>query len=506
MVLASLDVLILDCQASGATPAHGDLLEIAWGISGADGLRDVESHWIVPRSSRPIPAPVRKIIGWSAACLVDAISPADAWARLRARATEPNMPTLIHWAQFERPFLRVLAAGEPPFDIRCLNAVAARLFPDLPRTNLRAHSGYLGHSPEQVRRARGHVEATAFAWRAMLPHLEREGVRTWDDLAEFLERPHSRKKDRVVVFPFPPEKRKLLPDVPGVYRFTRKSGDVLYVGKAASLKKRVASHFTTKRGKAEQLEMLTQAHDVTFTPTATAVEAALFEVEEIHRLHPPYNVHLRAAPDRRAWFASRDYDSVREAPDARHRVGPLPSARAVAGLAAMTQLLAGATTTPALRGAALGVPESFAPNAAMFDDVWRTFAPTIPLLHAGRALHPLRDEEHEVEPEGWTPERVRRWLVRTLAGEALLVRRARLLCLLADARVTFRDGGRDGVLGEALARPRTLHARQASFDARAYNRLRVLATELRRVHGEGAPVEIRVGAHRLPLRDVFAGL
>jgi hypothetical protein len=251
--------------------------------------------------------------------------------------------------------------------------------------------------------------------------------------------------------------------------------------------------------------MLSQVADVSVTETDTALEAALLEVEEIHRLDPPYNVQLRIA-DRRAWFASRDFDDVRDAPDARHRIGPLPSRRAVAGLAAMTKLLAGCSPSRALRADAVGVPEAFAPERETFDRAWGVFAPKIPLLDAARALHPFEEEENEDPEDHWTPERVLRHLTRTLSGEGLVVRRARLLCLLPDARVTFQENGRAHRLGGTRVRPRSLHDRQLEFDAKKYDRLRVLASELRRVHVEGGLVEIEVGAHRLPIARVFSGL
>ena len=42
------------------------------------------------------------------------------------------------------------------------------------------------------------------------------------------------------------EQRRELPDAPGVYVFRDKAGDALYVGKANSIRKRVASHFSGK--------------------------------------------------------------------------------------------------------------------------------------------------------------------------------------------------------------------------------------------------------------------
>jgi hypothetical protein len=51
-----------------------------------------------------------------------------------------------------------------------------------------------------------------------------------------------------------------------------------------------------------------------------------------------------------------------------------------------------------------------------------------------------------------------------------------------------------------------LHERQLEFDARTYDRMRVLATELRRVHLEGGDVTIEVGTHRLRVGRVFSAL
>jgi hypothetical protein len=501
--LSDLEILVVDCQASGATPEHGDLLELGWGFVGPAGLRGVEAHWIRPKTKRPISQPVRRLLGWSEECLRTAIDAEVAWARLVAQA-RPGMPTVIHWARFEGPFLEALHGGEPPFDIRCLHAIAERIFDGLPKKNLRALAGHLGHSAALVRRARGHVVATAHIWRAIVPRLEREGVSRWSDLDGFLARPAVRGGKPV--FPYPPEKRRLLPDCPGVYRFVRSNGDVLYVGKAASIRKRVQSHFGSGSKKNDALEMLSQAADVVFTPTETALEAALLEVEEIHLVDPPYNAQLRLA-ERRAWFASCDFADVRDAPDPTHRVGPLPSREAVAGLAAMTKLLAGEEPTPALRASAVRVPLAFAPDRAIFEEAWSSFAPRVPLRVAGRALHPFREEEtSEDAADVWTPERVRRHLARTLAGESLLVRRARLLCLLSEGRVTFREKGRQRRLGEERARPRSRHERQLEFDARKYDRTRVLATELRRVYLDGGFVEIRLGKHRLPVAGLFSAL
>ena len=85
--------------------------------------------------------------------------------------------------------------------------------------------------------------------------------------------------------------------------------------------------------------MLTQVHDLDVTPTATPLEAALLESDEIKRFHPPYNVQLRER-DADVYFASHALDDASPRPDARRVLGPFPTANALAGLESVRALLA----------------------------------------------------------------------------------------------------------------------------------------------------------------------
>lgn len=552
--LRELEVLALDCQAGGSTPAYGDMLELGWASCSAAGLAGpVRSCWIVPRTARPIPWAVRELTGWSEACVADAVDERQAWAELRgetarvsARGAAPaGVPTVIHFARFELAFLRDVCdrldgGAQLPLDVVCLHAIAARLFPELPRRNIRALAGYLGHSPAHGRRSAGHVEATAFIWSAVLPLLEGAGVDSWSALKSWLAAPAPAPRPRHArrVYPLAAERRAALPDRPGVYRFLRRNGDVLYVGKATSLKKRVAGHFKSRGPVTERgLELLTQVHDVTPIETPSLVEAALLESDEIKRLDPPYNVQLRAA-NRSAWFASRDLRRAAAAPDDAHRIGPLPSERALEPLAALIALGDGATPTRALCAAALAVPSVFAPERSLFNEGFAIFraehlsgrpgeqTSADRVAEAARALWLLRgrvdaDTEGEdgeaSDPNVWDLGRVRRRLERSLVQTGLLVRRSRFLRLLAHAIVAFRERQAStaralviaaGVIQERrdletvadIARldappPAAGHERQACFDAATYDRLRILLTELARVRGEGGDVALRVGHH-----------
>ena len=89
------------------------------------------------------------------------------------------------------------------------------------------------------------------------------------------------------------EKVRTLPDSPGVYRMMDAAGEVLYVGKARSLKKRVAN-YTKINGQSNRIaRMIMNTAAMEFITTATETDALLLEANLIKRLKPRYNVLLR---------------------------------------------------------------------------------------------------------------------------------------------------------------------------------------------------------------------
>ncbi|MDZ4275571.1 MAG: excinuclease ABC subunit UvrC [Erythrobacter sp.] len=86
---------------------------------------------------------------------------------------------------------------------------------------------------------------------------------------------------------------KVLKPVPGVYRMLDTRGDVLYVGKARSLKARVAN-YTQIAGLSGRLQrMVSQTRAMEIITTNSEAEALLLEAQLIKRFRPPFNVLLR---------------------------------------------------------------------------------------------------------------------------------------------------------------------------------------------------------------------
>jgi DNA polymerase-3 subunit epsilon len=542
--LAQLPVLVVDCQTTGASPALGSVLEIGWGVARAqgEGVDDLQAHWVTLPAGTVVDSQVRRLTGFDEAVVEGAgtLDPPEVWQRLRSTIRfAGRAPSAIHFARFELAFLRDWAGRfEPetafPLDAVCLHAIACRLYPDLPRRGLRALAGYLGHGVDLTRRCLGHVEATAFIWRKLAGELAGRGILTWQALGGWLETPapaRSRKRR----YPLPSATYRALPDEPGVYRFLRSNGDLLYVGKAASLRKRVASHFRVKAAATERaLEMLTQVHDVQVTPTRSALEAALLENEEIKGRNPPYNVQL-VAGDPRTWFCTRACDAAAPAVDEAHRCGPLPSRFAVLALGAVRALLSGEHATALVRARAVGAALWWAPEEAVFEAGLAAFVARHGLAGAasprdalGAVARLILDRGEVVDseqpdsdrpdgdPRRWDPERVVRHLERGVAQAHQLLERARWLCLLHDSAIAFRepgsartrvlrvDGGqvveaRDLDAGESVPAPgraRPLRDRQAAFDRSGYDRLRTLTSELKRILRDGGEAVVCVGRGR----------
>ena len=98
----------------------------------------------------------------------------------------------------------------------------------------------------------------------------------------------------------PPKKilidaRAGLPDAPGVYLFFNSTGALMYVGRATSLKSRVASYFRAqKNGPMRAIEeVVADVVTIGYVETPTVLEAILKEADLIRHEKPPYNVLLK---------------------------------------------------------------------------------------------------------------------------------------------------------------------------------------------------------------------
>jgi len=540
--LIDLDVLAVDCQATAAFPA-GHLLELGWARVHRHEI-DTHARLVrLPEGAR-VPPAVARVTGITDAMGRDGVVANVAWHDLAHAASllqRQPAPAVVHYARFERPFLAALADGPLPLDLVCTHDIARRLLPDLPRRSLRALAGYFGRAVGTLRRSADHVVATAFVWNELLALLADAGVTTWDDLRVWLAAPAPSARARKRAWPMPRAPRLSLPDAPGIYRMLRTNGDILYVGKAASLHHRVNSYFRKQRGIHERtLEMLSQARALSFELAPSALEAALRESDEIKRHRPPYNVALMPI-ERDAWFATPPLDEHRSGASPRHVVGPFSSPELLERFSALVR---GERT-------ALG-PARWAPDADTFDAGLAQLHAAHPPRSRADAVHPsslylglgnalVRSGWREPVPDDepadvaaprsgprWTADLVQRSLEELLVRVTRARRRARWLSRMLDVTVTWREPGAELARVLRIGSGDIVHAGDAktspgevsgvaetspgevfggTFTVERFDRLRVLTTELKRLVADGAEVSLQfAGGARLSREQLARAL
>jgi excinuclease ABC subunit C len=86
---------------------------------------------------------------------------------------------------------------------------------------------------------------------------------------------------------------KTLPDKPGVYQYFDQEGNILYVGKAKNLKKRVSSYFHKEHDNARLRLLVKKIYDIKTIVVVTEYDALLLENNLIKKYQPRYNVSLK---------------------------------------------------------------------------------------------------------------------------------------------------------------------------------------------------------------------
>src|SRR6056297_3646641 len=89
------------------------------------------------------------------------------------------------------------------------------------------------------------------------------------------------------------EQLKQIPDKPGVYMMKDDSGQIIYVGKARSLRKRVRSYFRKGNQSYKTSIMIDYIDDFDYIVTDTEMESYILEANLIKKYHPKYNVRLK---------------------------------------------------------------------------------------------------------------------------------------------------------------------------------------------------------------------
>jgi len=310
--------VVVDLETTGLRPGSAGICEI-----GAVRIQELElgaAFETLVNLRRPLPAPISALTGIEPASLRTA-PPAELAVR-RFLDFAGDAVLVAHNARFDLGFLDVeverltgrrLAA--PVVDTVWL---ARRLLGGrVTRVGLGSLAHFFGTAVRPCHRALPDAQATAEILLALIGLAQERGAATVAELVE-LSAPRARKLAG---------KRSLVagaPAGPGVYLFRDRNEQVLYVGRARSLKARLGSYFRTERQRPAVEAALGALARVEWRPLGSELEAALEELRLLRELRPPANAR-NTRPDRYVYLRRRGAGFVvSETPTA---LGPLKSRR-----------------------------------------------------------------------------------------------------------------------------------------------------------------------------------
>lgn len=292
--LAGAPFVVVDLETTGHRPDDGGVTEI--GAIRLEGLREVGRFETLVHPGRSIPSFVTKLTGISDAMVAGAPPLADVIGQFAEFASGAVL--VAHNAAFDARLLDHACRrwlGRPlGLPALCTVKLAQRLLPEQRRTSLEALSEHFGLSDGKRHRAMADAERTVDLLARFVPMLQERGATRVHHLIEAQEDPVSPRRLEIRVRQSDLED---LPDAPGVYRLIGREEEPLFVGRAANLRQRVCQYFLDVDHMSDrQLGMVSKTYEVAFTRCGSALEAALLEAAEVHRLEPVYNRGDRHLP------------------------------------------------------------------------------------------------------------------------------------------------------------------------------------------------------------------
>ena len=98
-----------------------------------------------------------------------------------------------------------------------------------------------------------------------------------------------------------------LPDSPGCYQYLNESGEIIYVGKAKNLKRRVSSYFNKEQQSLKTRLLVSKIADIRYIVVNSEADALLLENNLIKRHKPRYNILLKDDKTYPSICISNDY-------------------------------------------------------------------------------------------------------------------------------------------------------------------------------------------------------
>ena len=274
---------VVDIETTGGYASGNGITEIS--ILVYNGMEVVDAFETLINPEQPIPTHIEALTNISNEMVAHA--PVFEEVAERIYTLLQDKVFVAHNVNFDFSFVRHQLA-KFGFDLQCKKLCTVRLsrkiFPGQTSYSLGKLCNSLNIKLNNRHRAGGDAAATAILLGMLLQK---------DEAGLILQALNRGSKDQVL----PPHLSKSevdrLPQNPGVYYFKNQKGEVIYVGKAKNLKKRVCSHFTGNNTGKQRQDFLQHIHHIDFEVCGTELMAFILEAAEIKRLWPANNKALK---------------------------------------------------------------------------------------------------------------------------------------------------------------------------------------------------------------------
>ncbi|OGU83843.1 MAG: hypothetical protein A2499_15875 [Stygiobacter sp. RIFOXYC12_FULL_38_8] len=324
---------VFDFETTGTSARTDKVIEIGMARIRKGKIADTFSTFINP--GRPVPYYITNITGIKTEDVQDAPYFDEVYSKIKEFIGDSVL--VAHNLGFDISFLRnECFAAElemVPNAAICTLKLARKVFPALPSKSLGNIVKHLKIRHRGVHRGLGDATATGKVLLKMFTTLrEDHNIDTIEELISFQSSPSLPPTFNI-------KKRKLaedlvkVPPLPGVYFFKNVKGEIIYIGKAKSLKDRVRNHFMSNALRKSK-KIVQAASSLEFKTTNSELTALLAEAELIKLHQPRFNTMLKNFP--RSYFVklgSEDFSTAEIAStfefDGDDYYGPYPNRNSV---------------------------------------------------------------------------------------------------------------------------------------------------------------------------------
>lgn len=289
--LEDITFAVLDVETTGLSPVECSIIEI--GIHKVKNFRIIDSYSQLINPGCSIPFYITSLTGITNRDVEDA----PLFEDIKDKILDFIDGCVIvgHNLQFDMGFIKAeLGRCEienfKPLQL-CTLRLAKRIYPELKSKSLGNVAYHLSLKNPEAHRASGDAKVTAQILIKMMQKLKFEGISELNELLNYQFNPNS-KFSRKVENPGIMQSIQSLPKAPGIYYFLNSKKEIIYIGKAKSLKDRLKSYFAST-APAKTKRILKQAKELKMEQTNSELTALLLEAELIKTVDPKLNVQLK---------------------------------------------------------------------------------------------------------------------------------------------------------------------------------------------------------------------